>query len=207
MSDRSDYMKSLVRGFAESASKRLGTPLAGLRKLLQAAMAQASSISDHQIVTALTRVQGVSEASAVCREDRIWVEATSSEGLVVRFSMEPTGARFAPRGAKELIFHVEPEEVATKAFARDLVAAVAALVAHTLWGPFLGRSSAPEYDAIAEREGKEVRVDLRSVPAVRSAQKRGLGQLFDALELGRIEVREGSLKLHLKLPPLLAHHP
>jgi hypothetical protein len=205
MSDRSDYMKSLVRGFAEGASKRLGTPLASLRKMLQTAIAQASSITDSQIAKALTRVQGVSEASAVCREERIWVEATSSAGLIVRFSMEPKAARFAPRGAKEIIFHVEPEEIAAKAFARDLVGAIAALVAHTLWGPFLGRSTNPQYDAIAEREGNEVRVDLRSVPAVRSAQHRGLGQLFDALELGRIEVREGSLKLHLKLPPLLAH--
>ncbi len=205
MSDRSDYMKSLVRGFAEGAGKRLGMPFASLRKLLQAAISQASSITDHQIATALTRVHGVGEASAVCREERIWVEATSSEGLIVRFSMEPAGARFAPRGAKELIFRVEPEEIAAKAFTRDLVGAIAALVAHTLWGPFLGRSLSPQYDAIAEREGNEVRVDLRSVPAVRSAQKRGLGQLFDALELGSIEVRDGSLKLHLKLPPLLSH--
>jgi len=203
MSDRSDFVKSLVRGFAEGASKRLGLPLENLRKAVRGAIAQASSVSDHQIAKALTRVQGVSEASAVCREERIWVEATSTEGLIVRFSMQPMGARFAPRGAKEIIFRVEPEDVAGKAFARDLIGAVAALVAHTLWGPFLGRSSSPDYDAIAERDGAEVRVDLRSVPAVRGAHQRGLGQLFDALELGSIEVREGSLKLHLKLPPLL----
>ncbi len=205
MSERSDFMKSLVRGFAEGASKRLGMPFANLRKMLQAAIAQASSITDHQIAKALTRVHGVGEASAVCRDDRIWVEATSSDGLTVRFSMTPSGARFAPRGAKEVLFHVEPEEMAAKAFVRELIGAIAALIAHTLWGPFLGRTSSPQYDAIAEREDSEVRVDLRSVPAVRSAQQRGLGQLFDALELGSIEVRDGSLKLHLKLPPLLAH--
>ncbi len=203
MSDRSDFVKSLVRGFAEGASRRIGFPLEKLRTAVRSAIAQASSVSDHQIAKALTRVPGVGEASAVCREERIWVEATSTEGLVVRFSMEPTAARFAPRGAKEVIFRIEPEEVAGKAFARDLIGAVAALVAHTLWGPFLGRGS-PDYDAIAERDGNEVRVDLRSVPAVRAAHQRGLGQLFDALELGSIEVREGLLKLHLKLPPLLA---
>jgi len=204
MSDRSDYMKSLVRGLAEGAGKRLGLPLENLRKALRSAIAQASSVSDHQIAKALTRVQGVSEASAVCREERIWIDATSIDGLNVRFSMEAAGARFAPRGAKEVIFRIEPAEAAGRAFTRDLVGAVAALVAHTLWGPFLGRSGSPDYDAIAEREGNEVRVDLRSVPAVRSAHQRGLGQLFDALELGSIEVHDGYLKLHLKLPPLLS---
>ena len=203
MSDRSDFMKSLVRGFAEGASKRIGLPLESLRKMVRTALAQASSIGDHQIAKALTRVQGVSEASAVCRDERIWIEATSTDGLVLRFSIEPLGARFAPRGAKEVIFRVEPEELAGKAFARDLIGAVAALIAHTLWGPFLGRTASPQYDAIAEREGSEVRVDLRSVPAVRSAHQRGLAQLFDALELGGIEVLDGALKLHLKLPPIL----
>ncbi len=203
MSDRADFMKSLVRSFAEGAGRRLAAPLSSLGKLLRSALSQASSISDHQIATALTRLPGVSEASAVCREARIWIEATSSDGLVVRFSLMPTGARFAPRGAKEVIFRIEPEEAANKAFARDLVGAVGALVAHTLWGPFLGHQASPNYDAIAEREGDEVRVDLRSVKAVRSAQQRGLGQLFDVLELGGMEVRDGQLKLRLKLPTLL----
>lgn len=204
MGDRSDYFKSLVRGFAEGASKRLGFPLANLQRLMRQALAQASSVSDAQISKALARVANVREASAVCREERIWVEATLDDGQRLQLSLVPAGARFAPRGAKELIFRVEPEELAGRAAVRDLVAAVAALVAHALWGPFFGRLLNPSYDAIAEREGAEVRVDLRTVPAVRAAHQKGLAQLFDVLELSSLYVVDGALRLVIKVPTLLS---
>lgn len=203
MSDRSDYLRSLFRGFAEGAGRRLGFPFQSLQKLMREALSQASSVSELQITKALTRVDGVREASVVCREPRIWIEATLGEERV-SLSLEPLGARFAPRGAKELIFRVEPEELAGKSSVRDLVAALAALVAHTLWAPFLPRSSNVRYDAIAERDGAEVRVDLRSVPAVRTAQQRGLAQMFDVLELSGLNVEAGVLRLHVKLPALFA---
>jgi hypothetical protein len=203
MSDRSDYLRSMFRGFAEGAGRRLGIPLQSLQKLLRESLAQASSVSELQITKALTRVEGVREASVVCREPRIWIEATLGEERV-SLSVEPLGARFAPRGAKELVFRIDPAELAGKSQVRDLVGALAALVAHTLWGPFLSRSSNVRYDAIAEREGDEVRVDLRSVPAVRSAQQRGLAQMFDVLELSGLHVHDGALRLHVKLPALFA---
>jgi hypothetical protein len=86
-----------------------------------------------------------------------------------------------------------------------LVGAIAALVAHVLWAPFFGRLLNPSYDVIAERDGAEVRVDLRSVPAVRAAYNKGLSQLLDMLELGGLGVVDGALRLQIKLPPLLAH--
>jgi hypothetical protein len=204
MGDRSDFMRSLVRGFAEGASRRLGFPLANLQRLMKDALAQASSVSDRQIAKALARVQDVREASAVCRDERIWIEATLNDGQRVSLSVFPKGARFAPRGPKELLFHVEPEELAGRAAVRDLVGAIAALVAHALWAPFFGRLLNPSYDAIAEREGPEVRVDLRTVPAVRAAQQKGLGQVFDILELGSLHVADGALRLTIKLPALFA---
>ena len=94
--------------------------------------------------------------------------------------------------------------MAGRARARDLVGAIAALIAHALWAPFFGRLLNPSYDAIAERDGSEVRVDLRSVPAVRAAHKKGMAQLFDMLELSGIGVVDGALRLKIKLPPLLA---
>ncbi len=204
MGDRSDILKSLFRSFAEGTGKRLGLPFANLAKMLRKAIEQASSVSEPQISKALTRVEGIAQASCVCRDGRIWIEATSMEGVPLSFSVKPLGARFAPRGAKELLFLVEPEEVVGKVLVRDLVGAIAALVAHTLWGPFLGRIHDPIYDAIAERDGSEVRVDLRSVPAVRGAHQRGLAQLFDVLELASMQVGDGVLHLELKLPPLFA---
>jgi hypothetical protein len=87
---------------------------------------------------------------------------------------------------------------------RDLVAAIAALVAHALWAPFFGRLLNPSYDAIAEREGPEVRVDLRTVPAVRTATQKGMGQVLDFLELSQLYVIDGALRLNIKLPSLFA---
>lgn len=206
MGDTSDFVRSLVRGFAEGAGRRLGIPLANLSKLLREALAQAASVSDRQIAKALTRIPDVREASAVCRDERIWIEATFTDGENVSVSVMPLPPRFAARGAKELSFHVEPEQLAGRARVRDLVAAIAALVAHALWAPFFGRLLNPSYDAIAERDGSHVRIDLRSVPAVKTAHQKGLGQLFDMLELSSLSVREGALRLHVKLPPLLMQY-
>lgn len=203
MGDRYDFVRSLVRGFAEGASRRIGIPLASLQRLVKEAIQQASSVSERQIAKALTRVPNVREASAVCRDERIWIEATFEEGEPVHVSVTPRGARFAPRGAKELIFEVQPEELAGRAVVRDLVAAIAALIAHSLWAPFFGRLLNPSFDAIAERDGSEVRVDLRTVPAVRTAMQRGLGQLFDMLELSALSVEDGALRLQVKLPPMM----
>jgi hypothetical protein len=203
MGERSDLFRSLLRGFAEGAGRRLGIPFAGLQKLLRDALAQASSVSDGQIAKALTRVAGVREASAVCRDDRIWIQATFEQGSTVNLSVLPLAARFAPRGAKEVSFRVEPPELASRAEVRDLVGAIAALIAHTLWAPFFGRVNNPDYDAIAEREGADVRVDLRSVPAVKAAAQRGLTQLFDLLELTGLGVADGVLRLQIKLPNLM----
>jgi hypothetical protein len=206
MGDRSDFFRSLVRGFAEGAGRRLGIPFANLTRMLREAVAQASSVSDRQIAKALTRLPEVREASAVCRDERIWIEATFDNGENVKVSVMPLAPRFAPRGAKELSFHVEPEQLAGRANVRDLVGAIAALVAHSLWAPFFGRLLNPSFDAIAERDGAQVRVDLRSVPAVRAAQQKGLAQLFDMLELSSLTVNEGALRLHVKLPPLLMQY-
>ena len=203
MGNRSDLLRSLVRGFAEGAGRRLGIPFSSLQKLVREALAQASSVSDRQIAKALTRVSGVREASAVCRDERIWIEATFAEGNTVSMSVLPLAARFAPRGAKEVSFRVEPGELAGRAEVRDLIGAIAALIAHTLWAPFFGRLLNPTYDAIAERDGSDVRVDLRSVPAVRAAAQRGLTQLFDIMELSGLGVTDGVLRLHIKLPSLM----
>lgn len=203
MGDRSDLLRSLVRGFAEGAGRRLGIPFANLHRLFREAITQASSVSDRQIAKALTRASGVREASVVCRDERIWIEATFAEGDTVSLSVTPLSARFAPRGAKEVVFRVDPPELAARAEVRDLVGAIAALIAHTLWAPFFGRLLNPVYDAIAEREGGDVRVDLRSVPAVRAAAQRGLTQLFDILELSGLAIEGGALKLRIRLPNLM----
>jgi len=55
-----------------------------------------------------------------------------------------------------------------------------------------------------DREGDDlVRVDLRSVPAVREALGAGpMGLVLEAIELKRIDADDGELALQLKLPGL-----
>jgi hypothetical protein len=59
--------------------------------------------------------------------------------------------------------------------------------------------------AIVERESRgRLRVDLRSVPAVRKfASSQTATMIFDVLELESIRVEPGGLALKLKLPQLM----
>lgn len=202
MGERSDIFRSFVRHAADRATQRLG-PLGSLGKRLRQFARSAGTIPNSAITKAVGRATNVTQASCVCRDGRIWVEVCFGTDDWVRASFAPAGSRFAPRGPKELTFDVEPPEMANKAAVRDLVAALAALVAHTLWAPLLGPQQDPVFDAIAERDGTKVRVDLRTVPAVRAAMQGPMGQMFDALELGRAEVVDEGLRIGMKLPPLL----
>ena len=205
MGDRSDFFRSLVRGFAEGAGKRLGLPLGWPAEV--GARGSPTGVvrlgpSDHQGAHARgLRARGQRR----CRDERIWIEATFDDGESVQISVAPLGARFAPRGAKEVLFHIEPEGMAGRARARDLVGRHCGPDCSRTLGTFLRyacstRASMPSPSATAS----EVRVDLRSVPAVRAAHKKGLSQLFDMLELGSVGVVDGALRLQIKLPPLLA---
>ena len=202
MGDRSDILRSFVRQAADRASKRLG-PLGSLGKRIRDLAKTAGIVPDSALTKAIGRAPNVTQASVVARDGRLWVEACFGTEQWTRVSFEPREPRFAPRGPKELTFAVDPPELANKAAVRDLVAALAALVAHTLWAPLLGSMEEPVFDAIAERDGSNVRVDLRTVPAVRNAMQSGVGPLFEALELGKVHVVDGGLRLGMKLPPLL----
>lgn len=199
----------MVRGFAEGASRRVESlrPLRSLAKLVDDFQRAASSIPDSAISKGLARTEGIREVGAVCRDGRIWIDAVSESGESFKLSIAPLPPRFAPRGAKELAFEVQPPEASERALARELVGVVAAMVAHTLWAPLLGRTDSSALSAIAERDDAAVRVDLRSVPAVKQAQARGLGAMFDVLELRYLRVDDGRLSMSLKLPGLFAPHP
>ena len=124
---------------------------------------------------------------------------------MLAFALTPRGARFAPRGAKEVLFQVTPAAHVTQAKVRTAVGSLAGAVAHALWAVVLGAPDAEHLvGAIVDRDGNEqVRVDLRSVPAVRALQGRGPAALvIDMLELERLEVEDGQLVLKLKLPRL-----
>ena len=123
-----------------------------------------------------------------------------TSGREVQFSLAPRSVRFAPRGAKEISFDVEPPD----AHDTSIVSALAGCIAKATW-PMIAPPGSPDVGgAIVERESPgRVRVDLRSVPAVRRfASTQAATMIFDVLELESLRVEAGALSLKLKLPQL-----
>jgi hypothetical protein len=123
-----------------------------------------------------------------------------ANGHEVHFSLAPVAVRFAPRGAKEISFDVEPPGT----FDHSIVGSLAACIARATWPMILPPDARDVGSAIVERESPErIRVDLRTVPAVRRFASRGTAAMvFDVLELESIRVEPGALALKLKLPQL-----
>ncbi len=202
MSDRFDVLRSWVRTVADravgrAAESRLAT---ATRLFLERLTHQLWRLSDDALTTAAAHAEGVDSAMVACRRGRIFVDASLSSGQEVQFSLAPLSVRFAPRGAKEISFDVEPPG----AFDHSIVGALAACIARATWPMIFPQDTQEVGSAIVERESDErVRVDLRTVPAVRRFASRGTAaMIFEVLELESIRVEPGALALKLKLPQL-----
>jgi len=153
--------------------------------------------------TSLARVRGVDGASVASRGGAVRIDATFTDGGRVAMSLFPSGATFAPRGAKEIRFRVEPKEIAVGVHAAELAAAVAGTIARVLFGPF-ARGVSDFGGAIVDREGDLLRIDLRTIPALRGATEHGpLAALFEAIEPGEIVAEDGRLRVQVRLPSAL----
>ena len=86
-----------------------------------------------------------------------------------------------------------------------LISALAGLIAKSIWPMLMPIESVDLAGAIVDRDGESgVRVDLRSVPAIRQAISRGsLGMVVDVLEAEAIVVEANQLSIKLRLPQLL----
>lgn len=202
MSDRFDILRSWIRTAADRAVERAtGTRLATTTKqILERLTQQRWRLSDDALTTAAAHADGVDSAMVACRRGRIHVDASLSTGREVQFSLAPISVRFAPRGAKEISFDVEPPG----AFDQSIVGALAACIARATWPMIVPTNTREVGGAIVERESDvRVRVDLRTVPAVRRFASSGTAaMIFDILELESIRVEPGALALKLKLPQL-----
>jgi len=202
MSDRLDILRSWIRTAADRAvEKATGTRLATTtRRILERLTQQLWRLSDDALTTAVAHAEGVDSAMVACRRGRIFVDASLTSGREVQFSLAPLSVRFAPRGAKEISFDVEPPG----AFDQSIVGALAACIARATWPMILPQGIEEAGSAIVERESADrVRVDLRTVPAVRRFASHGTAaMIFDILELESIRVEPGALALKLKLPQL-----
>jgi hypothetical protein len=202
MTDRLDIMRSLVRAAADRAIDRVkGTRVASATlQLLERLTQQRWRLSEETLTTAAAHADGVDSAMVACHSGRMFVDASMTNGREVQFSLTPSSVRFAPRGAKEISFDVEPPD----AHDTSIVGALAGCIAKATWPMIAPPDSVDVGGAIVERESPgRLRVDLRSVPAVRRfASSQAATMVFDVLELESLRVESGALAIKLKLPQL-----
>ncbi len=201
MSTRLDVVRSWVRAAADHALQRMkDTRVASIgAQIMERLTQQRWRLSDEALTAAAAHAEGVESAMVRCHSGRLFVDASMRNGREVQFSLTPRGVRFAPRGAKEITFDVEPPD----GHDSSIVGALAACIARATW-PMIAPDAVDIGAAIVDREGPErVRVDLRTVPAVRDFVATQAGaMLFDFLELESVRVEPGALALKLKMPQL-----
>jgi hypothetical protein len=202
MTDRFDIVRSLVRAAADRTIERVkGTRIASATmQILERLTQQRWRLSDEALTAAAAHAEGVDSAMVACHSGRLFVDASMTNGREVQFSLAPASVRFAPRGAKEISFDVEPPD----AHDTSIVGALAGCIAKATWPMIAPPDSIDVGGAIVERESPgRLRVDLRSVPAVRRfASTQAAMMIFDVLELESLRVEPGALAIKLKLPQL-----
>lgn len=200
---RFDVLKSLVRGAAKAGAEQVKRlrPVANLRQAMVELRARRATLTEGALSSAIAHgVRGVTAATVSLQDGRIVADVGLEEGETLVLAIIPEQARFAPRGAKEVIFSVEPPEAVDDSRARDIVGAVAAAIARALWGPILGPRR-PDEHALVEREGARLRADLRSVPAVRSTlEGSALAVALEVISIESFAIEDRVLRLVIALP-------
>ena len=198
---KGDVLRSWVREAADRAKNATlaSRPVARVRRVVNDALRQRVDVNERAIATALAKTRGMAEVSIQIRNGAVRVEGLGEDRRTISFSLLPLGAFFAPRGAKELRFKVEPPHLASDGRITDAAAVLGGLMAGRLWGPLL-RSYDPG-PAQVTRDGDLLSIDLRSVPEARRAQATpALAVALDVFEVSQLTAEAGSLSLKLTLP-------
>jgi hypothetical protein len=202
MSDRSDLLKSIVRatvGRAAEVVREVG-PIARVRNAFKGVNDQRATIDEREIASAMARVPSIREIAVIVRDGAIRVEAIANDESPLSVSLFPIGATFAPRGAKEIRFRVEPEERATQGVVGDLVGVTAALIAERAFRLVQLKEGET---ALVDRAGSTLSADLRTVPSVRRFFGKGRMALFlDVIDIAAIDADDGKLRITMRLPGL-----
>ena len=200
---RFDVLRSLGRGAARAGAERVGKlrPVAGLRDAFAHLRARQAMITEAGLARAVSHgITGARGVSVSLRDGRAVIDVAFAEGAPLVVAVIPEETRFAPRGAKEVLFRVEPPELAGDARAREVVGAVAAAIARALWGPVLGERREGEH-ALVDREGARLRADLRSVPSVRAAlEGSALAPALDVVSIGGFAIADRAFVVPVALP-------
>ncbi len=202
MASRFDVLKSLVRSAARAGAERVGglDAVRGVRRAMDELRARRVSLTEAHLSAAIAGAPGVASSGVSLAGGRVVVDASYADGGSLAIAILPQEVRFAPRGAKEVIFTVEPPEAVGDGRARDAVGCVAAAIARAVWGPVLGAPVEGEA-ALVEREGARLRADLRSVPAVRaSLEGSPLAMALEVLTVGGFAIEDRTLRVAIGLP-------
>lgn len=199
---RLDLLRSLVRSAAKAGADRLGKlgPIAGAKTALGELKRRRASLSEAALSSALAHAPGVRASSVSAHGEQLGVDLSFEDGASLAFAVVPEQVRFAPRGAKEVLFRVEPPQLVGDARVRDAVGCLAAAIARALWGPVLPPREADE-QALVERDGARLRADLRTVPAVRAALEGSpLAMALEVLTIESFAIEDRALRVKIGLP-------
>ena len=108
---RFDVLKSLVRGAAKAGAERVQKlrPVANVRLAMAELRARRATLTEGALSSAIAQgVRGVTAATVSLTEGRIIADVGLEDGETLVLAIIPEQARFAPRGAKEIVFSVEP---------------------------------------------------------------------------------------------------
>jgi hypothetical protein len=202
--ERFDSFRSLVRRAGERAKERVrGQPIVAALRTLGTELGQRRlALPERELNRALLGAQGVKSASVRADDGALRIDVETENGRSVRARLVPAAPRFAPHGAKEIVFLVVPSEAAGEPIVRAFVAAIGGLLARSLWGT-LAPTLAGEHDAsaaITDRDDDELRIDLRTLPLVRAIAQSPAGTtLLDALSIDQLEVSRGQLAARVSM--------
>lgn len=206
MSRPFDLLRSLVRSGAVRAGERVRrlAPADAVRRTVRELGQQRVELSTESLTSAVAHAPDVEAASVASRDGKLWLDVGYEDGATLHLALVPEGASFAPRGAKELRFRIEPAEHARSQRVGDLVSQIAGAVARGLWPLVASRGTHALGGAPVDREASgHVRVDLRSVPAVRALEQKGpFALMLEAIDVRRMTATEAGLVLELRLPGL-----
>lgn len=202
MGERLDTLKSLLHRAARAGSDRLGKlpPVAGAKQAIEELKQRRATLSEAALSRAVAHAPGVSASVVGVSDGMVRADVTFDDGTSLALGIVPETVRFAPRGAKEVIFRVEPPSLVEDGRVREVIGSLAAAVARALWGPVLGPPKRDE-QALVEREGARLRADLRTVPSVRAALEGGaLAMVLEVLTIESFAIEDRTLRLKIGLP-------
>lgn len=209
MGERLDRLRSAVARAAASVKERAQeSPLAKVRKAVKETLERKAKIPLVHLRRVVMGVPGVSAGSVSVLEQggghTLQIDLELDDGRRAGAELSVAAVSFAPRGPKEIAFRVAPPEAAAEPVIREVVGALGAVIARTLWSASLPPPSQPHETGLIDREGDLLRIDLRTLGAVRSAIQRGpaVAMLLDVIAPEAIDVAEDGLVVRVGLPPL-----